>query len=89
MLGNQRPLLNYTHTLTMGEEIIVVGDLNCDFLKPDSLETLAIIDFCKSVNQLIKEPTRVTEKSSSLIDIIMTSNMNLVEDCGVALSHIS
>ncbi len=60
-------------------------------LKPDSPEARSLLDFCTSVNQtqLIKEPTRVTETSSSLIDIIMTSNVSLVENHGVALSHIS
>ena len=82
---------NYIHALTLGKEIIVVGDLNCDLLKPDSPEAMSLLDFCTSVNQtqLIKEPTRVTETSSSLIDIIMTSNVSLVENHGVALSHIS
>ena len=82
---------NYIHALTLGKEIIVVGDLNCDLLKPDSPEAMSLPDFCSSVNQtqLIKEPTRVTETSSSLIDIIMTSNVSLVENYGVALSHIS
>ena len=71
---------NYIHALTLGKEIIVVGDLNCDLLKPDSPEAMSLLDFCTSVNQtqLIKEPTRVTETSSSLIDIIMTSNVSLV-----------
>ena len=69
----------------------MLGDLNCDLLKPDSPEAMSLLDFCTSVNQtqLIKEPTRVTETSSSLIDIIMTSNVSLVENHGVALSHIS
>jgi hypothetical protein len=82
---------NYIHALTLGKEIIVVGDLNCDLLKPDSPEAMSLLDFCTSVNQtqLIKEPTRVTETLSSLIDIIMTSNVSLVENHGVALSHIS
>ncbi|CAB3995079.1 Hypothetical predicted protein [Paramuricea clavata] len=82
---------NYIHALTLGKEIIVVGDLNCDLLKPDSPEAMSLLDFCTSVNQtqLIKEPTRVTEMSSSLIDIIRKSNVSLVENHGVALSHIS
>ncbi|CAB3984845.1 Hypothetical predicted protein [Paramuricea clavata] len=82
---------NYIHALTLGKEIIVVGDLNCDLLKPDSPEAMSLLDFCTSANQtqLIKEPTRVTETSSSLIDIIMTSNVSLVENHGLALSHIS
>ena len=32
---------NYLHALTLGKEIIVVGDLNFDLLKPDSPETIA------------------------------------------------
>ena len=82
---------NYLHALTLGKEIIVAGDLNCDLLKPDSTEAMSLLDFCTSVNQtqMIKEPTRVTETSSSLIDIIMTSNVSLVENYGVVLSHIS
>ncbi len=75
----------------MGKEIIVVGDLNCDVLKPDSPSAIALLNFSESVNltQLIKEPTRVTENSTSLIDVIMTSNVNLVENHGVVSSHIS
>ncbi len=51
----------------------------------------ALLNFCASVNlaQLIKEPTRVTGNSASLIDVIMTSNVNLVENHGVVSSHIS
>ncbi len=81
---------NYTHALTLGKEIIVVGDLNCDVLKPDSPNAIALPNFCTSVNltQLIKEPTQVTENSTSLIDVIMTSNVNLVENQGVVSSHI-
>ena len=53
---------NYLHALTLGKVIIVVGDLNCDLLKPDSPETMSLVDFCTSVNQtqMIKEPKRVT-----------------------------
>ena len=73
---------NYFHAVTLGKEIIVVGDLNCDLLKLDSSETMSLLDFCTSVNQtqMIKEPTRVTEMSSSLFGIIMTSNVSLVEN---------
>ena len=82
---------NYLHALTLGKEMTVVGDLNCDLLKPASPQTMSLLDFCTSVNQtqMIKEPTRVTETSSFLIDIIMTSNVSLVENYGVVLSRIS
>ena len=81
----------YTQALTFGKDILVAGDLNCDMLKPHSPEANALLDLCNSVNltQLIKEPTQVTENSSTLIDVIMTSSNNIVEDSGVVVSHIS
>ena len=81
----------YTQALTFGKDILVAGDLNCDMLKLRSPEANALLDLCNSVNltQLIKELTRVTENSSTRIDVIMTSSNNIVEDSGVVVSHIS
>ena len=82
----------YSQALTFGKNIIVAADLNCDMLKPRCPEAVALQDLCDSVNltQLIKEPTRVTETSSTLIiDVIMTSSIDLVERSGVLKSHIS
>ena len=60
-------------------------------LKPHSPEANALLDLCNSVNltQLIKEPTWVTENLSTLINVIMTSSNNIVEDSGVIVSHIN
>ena len=41
------------------------------------------------LSQLIKEPTRVTSQSSSLIDVILASNTDLVVKGGVEMTHIS
>ena len=81
----------YSQALTLGKNIIVAADLNCDMLKPRSPEAVALQDLCDSVNltQLIKDPTRVTETSSTLIDVIMTSSTDLVERSDVLKSHIS
>ena len=81
----------YTQALTFVKDILVAGELVCDMLKPRSPEANALLDLCNSVNltQLIKEPTRVTENASTLIDVIMTSSNNIVEDSGVVVSHIS
>ena len=83
----------YTQALTFGKDILVVvcrGDLNCDMLKPHSPQANALIDLSNSVNLnwLIKEPTRVTENSSNLINVIMTSSNNIVEESGVVVSHV-
>ena len=61
-------------------------------MEPGCPEAVALLDFCKSVNltQLIKEPTRVTETSSTLLDVIITPiNTTLVENSGVLPCHIS
>ena len=81
----------YTQALTFGKDILVAGDLNCDMLKPHSPQANALLDLCNSINlnRLIKEPTRVNENSSNLIDVIMTSSDNIVEESGVVVSHVS
>ena len=80
----------YSQALTFRKNI-VAADLNCDILKPRSPEAVALQDLCDRVNlsQLINEPTRMTVTSSTLIDVIMTSSINLVERSAVLKSHIS
>ena len=82
---------NYSQALTLGKPLLITGDLNCNLLEPGCSEAVALLDFCKSVNltQLINEPTCVTETSSTLLDVIITSNINLVESSGVLPCHIS
>ena len=80
----------YTQALTRGNENFVVGDLNCNMLKILP-ETDALNNLCSSLNltQLITSPTRITMQSSSLIDVIMASNIAIVVESGVMESHIS
>ena len=82
---------NYSQALTLGKPLLITGDLNCNLLEPGCSEAVALLDSCKSVKltQLINEPTRVTETSSTLLDVIITSNINLVESSGVLPCHIS
>jgi hypothetical protein len=58
------------------DEVICLGDFNVDFSKsPNLLERLfGGYNFL----QLINEPTRITENSQILIDLIMVSNINFV-----------
>ena len=81
---------NYTRALMFGKEILVVGDLNC-YMLGKCPEADALNDLCRSLNvtQLIKSPTRITSESSTLIDIIMTSNGSLVTESGVEEIHTS
>ena len=56
-------------------EIIITGDLNCNFLEmPKSQATCKLVDIMNiyQLQQHIKIPTRVTPITSSLIDVIFT-----------------
>ena len=56
-------------------EIIITGDLNCNFLEmPKSQVTCKLADIMNiyQLQQHIKIPTRVTPITSSLIDVIFT-----------------
>ena len=66
------------------EEIVVTGDLNLNMLNPYS--RAKILDVCQTYNltQLINEPTHYTETSSSIIDLILVSNLRSVELSGVS-----
>ena len=55
----------------------LIGDLNIDFLKSDAhISTNSLIDvlYSNNVFPLITKPTRVTNKSATLIDHILTNN---------------
>ena len=81
---------SHTHALSLNKLIVLTGDLNCDLLvynpRGDDLRT-----FCTAVNatQLIKDPTRVTRSSFTLIDIVLTSDSSLVKDSDVVDVTIS
>ena len=83
-------LEKHTLALTYGKEVFIIGDLNIDILKKNQ-ESRALMNLCSSLNltQLITSPTRVTSQSSTLIDVIMTTNTALVAESGVMENHIS
>lgn len=65
---------------TENNETLLVGDLNANFLPRQSTDTCRISrevkDLLKGIcmSQLIKEPTRITEHSCSLIDVILSTH---------------
>ena len=68
-----------TDALLLDLDIFVLGDLNCNLLG-SSPEATSLTDFASTFNlhQLIEKPTRITETTKSLIDVIMTTNVNVV-----------
>lgn len=79
------------------DHCVILGDTNCDFLKPDSsalkfFNTYVTEPF--SFTQIIDKPTRVAKskgnnKSSTLIDIILTTNNENVKTHGVVDTGIA
>ena len=66
----------YTQALLLNKPIIILGNLNCDGLDSSCREYAAINSFTREMNpqQLIKEPTRITATTESLLDVILVSD---------------
>ena len=63
------------------EHTMLLGDFNVDFLDLNSPGTKSLIDNVAepfSLKQLINKPTRITEKSKTLIDLIFVNKPNNV-----------
>ena len=68
------------------KELILVGDLNCNFLsrnQDSNYNMLKSITGTYQLSQLIKAPTRVSNSSASLIDVIFTNCPNKITCSGV------
>ena len=65
------------------QNILITGDFHLGVLK--SLFNKKVFDLCQhfSLHQLINEPTHHTESSSSITDLLFTSNINSIVLRGV------
>ena len=82
---------NFISMSSLNFPIYILGDLNCNLLNGDSRDARALVDFYRSYNlsQLIDAPTRITESSKSLLDVILASHANQVQKAEVIQSSIS
>ena len=78
-------------TSLLNKPIYILGDGNCDMLKPDCRGAIALTNVCHSFNvsQLVSRPTRVTKTTEALIDVIITSNPQQVIESDVLPSSVS
>lgn len=60
------------------KEIILLGDLNANYLKRDDCKELKTIIETNGFDQLVKKPTRITQTTETLIDIIATNNPSTI-----------
>ena len=70
------------------KETIILGDLNCDLAaKKKSADTKELCKLFKIYQfiQLIRDPTRIVERSSTLIDLAFTTDHAKILDSGAGL----
>ena len=56
------------------KEILLAGDLNCNYLVPNYHKEIKDIIRINGLKQLIELPTRITKRTKTLIDIIATTD---------------
>ena len=64
-------------------EAIIMGDINVNFLKKNVCKELKDIISINGYEQLIKIPTRTTQDSSTLIDVILTNYKSTISNSDV------
>lgn len=60
------------------KELYVMGDFHYNFLQDNISRSLETVCDLYQLTQLINEPTRITDSSKSLIDIILTNAPNRI-----------
>ena len=77
------------------KEVILIGDFNCDWSRlanneaSNATKKLAETTNIFQFEQLIKEPTRVTPTTKTLIDLVFTNRPELINASGVICLGIS
>jgi hypothetical protein len=71
-----------------GDDFILLGDLNINY-QENTNNAIYTLEQLFALKQLIIEPTRVTPHSSSIIDLILTSNPDIHFTSGVHKSTLS
>ena len=73
-------------------EYFLLGDINVDFTptaNSSCKNTLTELFDIYGLHQLIEEPTRITEKSTTMIDLCLTNSLSTTVDSGVIHLSIS
>jgi len=73
----------------VSEQVIVVGDLNYDCLAPKVSSEITSIESCFNMSQLVKDATRVTLQTKSLIDVVLSNVPELHSETKVMLNNAS
>ena len=83
-------VFNSMMTKASGEskEMIILGDMNINFLMPGDNKDLKSVFELFGLKQIIKKPTRITETTSTLIDAVLTNTPSNITDTDVIATSI-
>lgn len=67
----------------------ILGDLNIDMTHSNSPRVRELKNFCHQNNleQLVKEPTRITDRSETILDLIMTNSISKCRRVDIIHNH--
>ncbi|MEW8542134.1 MAG: endonuclease/exonuclease/phosphatase family protein, partial [Candidatus Thiodiazotropha sp.] len=71
---NDRFEIFIEHVLTEDKEIVLLGDFNKDLFNFNASREWSVLTESLGLSQLVMEPTRVTQSTSTLLDHIYTNN---------------
>ena len=80
---------NLQEALSLNIFTLLLGDFNLNYSNQNSNNSADAIELCCQMKQLITEPTRVTPTSSSIIDLIYTSDTSFHSHSGVLYTTLS
>ena len=63
-----------------------MGDINCDYLKDKDHREIKNLFVSYGYNQFIEKAPRITEKSETLIDVILTNSPEAIRNYDTILS---
>ena len=71
------------------KETILMGDINCDYLKDNNHREIKNLFISYGYKQLIEKATRIIETSETLIDVILTNSPETIRNYDTILSSNS
>ena len=77
---------------SVNKSCILLGDFNCNYMPNQADSNTNKLDYCTKLygfSQLINSPTRVTNSSSTIIDLIFVSDPELYREAGICHTSVS
>lgn len=83
--------ISFTLCTSISDNIFCLGDININMLARTSPFTKYFMEFLECLNlcQHISDPTRITQSSESLIDVIISTSPSLVISSGIEMNSES